>query len=504
MKYSKLNRAHADARLDALRRHQDLFEGGDAFRARVAEYLLQNDVEPSSVFRLRCKRAHYLNYCARIVRWFAAALFASPPSLRSEPEADDWYTSDLKEDADGAGTDLDVVLRDAFTRALVGGRAYVRIEAPAPGDAAPSSLADADRMGLRRMRVCPVPTECIRNWRRHRDGSFAWVLEHERREELEEIDDDAPTITETWTCWREDGTATRWQIAYKPDARPTADTDVPEVDPPSNPTGCIPLVELRLPPELHLLGHIADAQLEHFRKRNALSWAVDRTCYAMPVFHLKDAKKPPPMGAGYYLMIGVDEKLDWPTPPSAPFEVVASMTRELVQEIHRVVEQMALAVDNNAAAAVGRSGDSKDADGRATQIVLPAFGVRVREFEEKILDLVSAARGDVVEWSVEGMDHFEAVDASTIVESALGADPLKIPSATHRRELFKSVSRAMLPHLRGDLRAQIDAEIDAGVNAEDTRDSTIPPPPPGNDDGDGSGESDESIPPPPRLPREAA
>jgi hypothetical protein len=497
VKYSLLNRVHPDARLDALRRHQDLFEGGDTFRARVAEYLLQNDVEPASVFRLRCKRAHYLNYCARIVRWFAAALFASPPSLRSEPTADDWYTSSLKEDADGAGTDLDVVLRDAFTRALVGGRAYVRIEAPDPGDAAPASLADADRMGLRNMRVCAVPTESVRNWRRNRDGSFAWVLEHERREELPDLEDDAPTITETWTQWYADGSARRWQLAYTASNKPNVDTSVPEADPPANPTGVIPLVELRLPAELHLLAHIADAQLEHFRKRNALSWAVDRNCYAMPVFHLKDARKPPPMGTGYFLMLGVDEKLEWPAPPSAPFEVVASMTRELVQEIHRVVEQMALAVDNNAAAAVGRSADSKNADGRATQIVLPAFGVRVREFEEKILDLVSAARGDALAWSVEGMDHFEAVDAATIVESALGADPLRVPSPTHRRELLKSVSRAMLPHLREDLRAKIDAEIEAGVSAEDTRESTIPPP--GND----NGEDDEKIPPPPKVPREA-
>lgn len=507
MKYSLLNRTHPDTEPAAVRRYRDLFEGGEALRARIADYLPKNEQEPAPVYLRRCARAHYLNYSARIVRWFAAALFGCPPVYRSEPEAPEWYTARLKEDADGAGTDLDVVLRDAFTRALVAGRAYVRVERPEPGEVAPLSLADADRAGLRDVRVCPVPTEHVRHWRRNPDGSFAWVLEHQRREELVELADATPTITETWTLWREDGTAQRWELAYKADRKPTATTDIPEVEAPTT-FGVIPLIELQLPCELHLMRHIADAQVELFRKRNALSWAVDRTCYAMPAFFLKDRKKPPVMGTGYYLILGETEKVEWPAPPSAPFEVIQSITRELVQEIHRVVEQMALAVDNNAAAAVGRSGDSKDADSRATQIVLPAFGVHVREFAETVLDVVALARGESLTWSVEGMDRYEGVDASTIVDTALASDPLGIPSVTHRRELFKAVSRAMLPHVREDVRAAIDREIEAGVNAEDVlRESTVPPP--GGKNGpdssvppDGGDGNDPSIPPPPRVPRE--
>jgi hypothetical protein len=487
VKYALLNRTHPDAALAALRKHQDLFEGGEVFRARVATYLLQNEREPAAVYRLRCARAHYLNYVARIVRYFAAALFASPLSLGCEPAADVWYSDTLKEDADGEGTDLDVVLKDAFTRALVGGRAYVRIDGPDEDDGPePASLAEAEARGLRRMRVCAVPTESIRHWKRGRGGHFEWVMEYARTEELADFADAAATVTETWTVWYEDGSAKRWALSRPAGDRVDPQTDVPEVDPPANPCGAIPIVELALPSELHLVAHVADPALEAFRKSNALSWAVDRTCYAMPAFFLKDANKPPVMGVGYYIQLGTDERVEWPAPPSAPFEVVQSIVRSLVQEIHRVVEQMALAVDNNAAATVGRSGDSKAADAAATQIVLPSFGERVREFAERILDLVARARGDRLTWSVQGMDHFDLADCAALVESAVASVPLNIASETYRRELAKAVVAAQLPHLDEGTRSKINGEIDAAPPPAPPKPApaVVPqtPPPPGTNE----------------------
>lgn len=504
MKYASLNRTHADVDLDAIGRARDLFEGGERFRKNVAKYLPQHDVEPPQVYRRRCAGAYYLNYCARVVNFFASALMACPPTLKSEPEKVDAWWEGFREDADGRGTDLVMLARDFLVRALVAQRSYLRVEFPAAGELADgATLADADRSGARVARLVAVPTEQVTHWRRNSDGSFAWVLEHERCEDLVDLDDEATTITETWTQWYADGTARRWQIAYTSKTKPSASTSVLEVEPPANPCGAIPLVELALKPELCVLTHVSDAAVEHFRKSNALSWAIDRTCYAMPWFFLKNAKKPPVMGAGFYGILGVDESIEWPTPPSAPFEVIRSNVVDLVQEIHRVAEQMALAVDNNKSATVGRSGDSKAADHEATETVLRAYGQALRDPLERALDLVARGRGETIDWDVAGMDVYDLADAATLTEMALASDPLKIPSATHRRELFKAVSRAQLPHLDEATRQTINREIEAGVNAEDTRhDSTIPPPP-----GDGEGDEkisprgDEKLPPPPQLPR---
>jgi hypothetical protein len=508
MKYAALNRTHADVDLDAIGRARDLFEGGERFRKNVATYLPQHDVEPPQVYKRRCAGAYYLNYCARVVNFFASALMACPPTLKSEPEAVDAWWEEFREDADGRGTDLVMLARDFLVRALVAQRAYLRVEFPAAGELpAGATVADADRSGARAARLVGVPTEQVTHWLRRPDGSFAWVLEHERREELLDLDDDAATITETWTQWYADGSARRWQIAYSAKSKPTSSTDVDEVEAPANPCGAIPLVELSLKPELCVLTHVADAAVEHFRKSNALSWAIDRTCYAMPWFFLKSAKKPPTMGTGFYGILGVDEKIEWPTPPSAPFEVIRTNVADLVQEIHRVAEQMALAVDNNAAAAVGRSGESKAADHEATETVLRAYGQALRDPLERALDLVARGRGETIDWDVSGMDVYDLADAKMLTEMALATEPLQIPSVTHRREVFKAVSRAQLPHLDEFTRQQIEREINAGTNAEDTRrDSTIPPPggrdssvPPGADDGADDG---PKIPKAPRVPQD--
>ena len=497
MKYTLLNRTHADFDLDAITRNDDLFTGGDAFRSRVARYLPQNEMEPAPAYKRRCARACYLNYIARIVRYFAAALFSKPLTYNADPSPDIWYAEDFKEDADGKGTDFGVVLSEAFTRALVNRRAYVRIEAPKPDAKAPppDSLAEADRSGLRRIRVCHVPTSAVRNWRRNPDGSLAWVMEYDKTVELLDPTDTATTTTETWTAWFDDGTARRWQTVYTA-AKPRP-MDVPEVEAPFNPTGRIPLIELALPSELALVAHVVDAQLEHFRKYNALGYSVDRTCYAMPWFSLKDKRKPPVMGTGYYGMLGVGESVTWPCPPSTPYEVIDNIAKGLVQEIHRVVEQMALAVDNNAAAAVGRSSESKQSDGQATSIVLPHFGIHVREFAENILESVSAARGDDIAWSVDGMESFDVVDVAVVIATATGAKALDLGSKTFDAENGKRVAAAVLPSIDEKTRAKIIDEITEHAN----RPTTIPPPMPVasppvlDDDGKPLG-----VPPPPRLP----
>lgn len=489
MKYAALNRTHPDYDAARIDRHHDLFVGGDAFRAHVDRYLPRGGAEPLAVYKERCAKAQYLNYLGRSFRWFVAALFQSPLSFTSEPETTDPFWTTLKEDCDGQGTDLDVFLSQAFLDALVHRFAWWRVEFPVdlPPDA---TLADADEMDARRAVLRRVPIGDLINWRCDERGRLVWLLERSVRVELLDIGDDHATTTETWTQWREDGTVRRWELAWTKD-RPKPNTDVSEVEPPPNRLGKIPFACIELPEALHLGAMAAEPQIAHFRNEAAATWAIDRACYVMPWFRLKNARKPPVMGTGYFGILGLDEDVFYPEVPSAPFAILSERGQMLVTELHRIVEQMALSVDNNAAAAVGRSGESKSADAAATQVVLPAFGRYVRAAVEVTFDMIAEGRGEALDWSVGGMDRYTVEATGSLVDTALAAEPLTIPSVTHRRELFKQLSRGMLPAVTETVRKQIEREIDAGTNPEDMphRESTIPPP------GEKPG-PESSVPPP--------
>jgi hypothetical protein len=194
----------------------------------------------------------------------------------------------------------------------------------------------------------------------------------------------------------------------------------------------------------------------------------------MPILKTLDRKRPPAMGTGYYLSLGVGESLEWPAPPSAPFDTISSYVDTLKDELHRVAIAMAQGVDNNAAA-IGRSGESKDADANATQKILAALGKIVVLAWERTFDLVSQGRGESIRWQASGMDDYDdAPDLGTLIEDVMSIDSLKIGSPTLDRELHTRVAMTALGECDEKTRAAVLEEI----LAASLKPKPIPPPSP--------------------------
>jgi hypothetical protein len=489
MELRKLQRTHADYDPAMLARYHDIVAGGIQFQRNVKHYLPKHDVEPASVYKRRCDAAHYLGYVSPIVHYFASWLFSSPLTFESDPADSDEFWSAFKEDTTGRGVDLDQFLRARFLEAVTERSSYWRVQLPDPSGVDIDVLADYEAAGLGRATLDAIDARCITNWRCDDDGRWLWVLEHHCDTGLDDLADEYPTTRESWTQWFADGTAKRWEADYQREKRPI---EIPEVAPPYNPCRAIPIVQLTMPDELWIVNHLASGQLEHFRKSNALSWSIDRTCYAMPYFFLKDRRKPPDMGAGYYGILGIEEKVEWPAPPAAPFQTVQEYMARLKDELHRVTHQMAMGVENNAAA-VGRSGASKQADNAATEIVLSAFGRVLREPVEQTFDLISRARARPGQkasiWYIGGMDKYKIHDSASILADAVALESMNIPSATLRRENFKRAGLAVIVDADEGIKETVVKEIDEGVSAEEFQRTPVDEP-----DGDEI-DPNEPIPP---------
>lgn len=459
MKLAQLQRRHPDFDPATLDRYALLFEGGAAMAKRIGEFLPRHDSEPVGLYRKRVKAATYLNYVSPIVNTFASWLLTSPPSVRVRESATQElppWAAELKEHANGR-QDLDSFLRRRLVEAFVARRSFWRVET----EQAPEgmTLAEWQRNGLDRVELCPVPASSIQHWSCD-DGRYAWLVVHESYTELASFDAASEQRVETWTLWSADAPPRRWRLVLDADKPARPEDDVPEVtgDPELPTVPGVPFVCLELPPELWVLNLIADPQVEILRKRCALSWAIDRTCFAMPVLYSNSKKRVEAMGAGYYLQLGEKDRLDWTAPPSTPFDSIAANIATLKDELYRVVNQMAAGVDNNAAA-VGRSGESKGADASATEIILRALGLLVRDAAEQTFDLAAERLGVAERFSAAGCNSFNVADLATLMDTAESVKLLEIPSPTLEREINGRIARKALPDATADVLAKIDEEL---------------------------------------------
>ena len=83
---TEINREHREfkRKLHMWRMYRDLYEGGEEFKLRAAEYLLRRQKEPLDVYGERLQRVFYENYVGSIVDWFASTLFRRQPSLQMD------------------------------------------------------------------------------------------------------------------------------------------------------------------------------------------------------------------------------------------------------------------------------------------------------------------------------------------------------------------------------------------------------------------------------------
>lgn len=463
-----LDTPRPDVDRDQLADYRALYHGGSCFRERLERFIPIRPDEPHKVYAHRKDIAHYLNYAGPIVNYFLAFVFSDDLEVTSEPVAPEWYADQFEGNCDGLGMDLHVMLRERFTRAAVERRCWILVDSPSDDGDEPANRAEWEQRQLGDAYLCPLNESDVRDWEIDERGELLWAIVKQRDTRRTDPTKGRDTVTDTWTVWgREEWT--RFAVTYDPKNPPKPDDDVPEVGHGKVATkGRVPLVKIELPETLWIMNTLASAQIEQTRARNALSYSLQRTCYAMRNYFVHEAPGNAEVtGPAYGHVYGIDEKVEWDAPPGDAFAPVAAYAATLKDELYRVANQMALGVDNNAAA-VGRSGDSKAQDSAATIVVVKAFAHEVRETAKRVYDLVALSRGEKdTTWDVGGMDAYVEQDLPTLAEAAATIESLNIPSPTFRRLVAKRVALTVCSNATPAERAAIAKEIDTNITDED-------------------------------------
>jgi len=447
-----------------------MYEGGKAFRKQLTSFLPRRPHEPMTFYKTRLKESVYRNYVAPTIDYFNALLFSSRPkvavtTLKGAPAEVDEYYGRFREDSDKTGRDVDAVFKAALTDAMVTRCSWIRLHQPStPEEGEPATLADFERARLGDAWITMHTAEEVIDWEVDQDGNLAWALIYSTHTRREGLEDGRGAVTERWEHLLPDRVDT-YEITYKKGEQPKADASVPHIGSAPHRFGAVPLVSIDLPIGLWVSNRLESPQLGHFRLTNAQQWGLFATCYAQPLFKLKDMTNTPTMGAGYGIYLGAEESMEWIAPPSTPYESLGDAIREHKDEIFRIVQNMALGVDNNAAA-VGRSAESKAADAQATRVVMLAYSRIVKEAIERVYVMISRSRGEELAWSIEGLDDFAAADVGSLVDvlARVETDAGGIPSETFQAEVRIRIAEAMLD-MDQALKTKVESEIRTGVKA---------------------------------------
>lgn len=462
VEYGILTARNQNSDPDLIAKYRALCAGGQAWRGWQSKFLCAVPNEPGLTRKQRKGEMFYFPYLGSIVDYFVAMLFAAPPQIRTTKATatvdPDPYYGRLADDADSNGTSLPAFLRVRAKEGFSAGLAWARAVLP-PVDVLPETEAEYQDAKLGEAWLVPVLAENVLDWELDASGGFAWVLLHHVSCPRPDPTKPRNLITETFTILdkREERL---FSITYDPNKlKPTAKTMVDLVDIKKHRFARVPMSCLDLR-DLWLVDRLADPAIELFKIDCALNWAMKRALNPVMVFNSDDGTDPA-IGEGYVIKIGKDEKLAWTACDPGPFEMILKRRDQMKDEIYRIPSQMAQGVNNNAAA-IGRSGESKQTDADATKVLLDAFSDRIVEFAEDLLTLIAGGRGETeIDFSVEGMDVYDPTELAAFLSTALDVQKLNIPSLTAQHEIAFKIIKHILPALSAEKQNLIRAEIES-------------------------------------------
>ncbi len=442
-----------------------LAKGGRAFHAQITDFLPQNTVEPAAMYRQRIAQAHYHSYVGSIINLYVAWLFAAdfevkPHDENGQPVDRNPFYGVFQEDV-GDETTFAAFSRERFREALTTGGSYWLAELPSNEGTAPEDALEHEKRGLGRAQLKALGSSSVLNWERLDNGRLNWAVVHSCELTQESWAHERNLMVEQWRVYEAE-TVTLFEIKYPKNRKPSNNDEISYISKEPHGFKRVPIIALELPPEICVGEQTRDAQIEHFRLDNALSWLIRRSCYAQPVFKLEDGEKIPTMGAGYAIVLGHEDDFGWTSPPNTPFDVLQKNVEAKRDEIFRVTHTMAQSVDNNAET-VGRSADSKEIDAAATRIMLQAYATYVAKAVEETYETISEARGEDCEWSVEGFSGYDTATVPSLIAAAKAARSLGIPSPLFHKTLSKKVAMAMLAGEDQRVKEQIASEIEDAV-----------------------------------------
>lgn len=494
--YKTLMEKHEEYDAGYMKRLRAFYKGGKKLLSDpklLMEVFPRHRDEHPMLYQERCSRAFYIPYAAEIIDHLVSALTSVPVQIqltgadkKPKEELPDFWAKFVEDCSPPGGEkcSLQKLVCEQILNALQVGRAWSFIDMPRTNAGQFTSLADQEQSGALDTYVVPHEAECVLDWETDERGDLEWVCIYSEERKRKNIALRRNRLLRRWMFWSKTSWA-RYELETSTGNQPRADTPVKRVDEGVHPFGRVPAVMMCLPEGLWAMSKLESPAREHFNKRNALSWGELQSL--LPELYeflgpevpsggvsISEAQEKPARavdqerGQGFIQQRGSEDRAEWVGPPTEGFAHAMSSCNNLRDEMHRVTHQMALSVDNSAAA-LGRSADSKEEDRAAQSIVLRALSEIIREHACLIMEMAARGRGEekLGTWHVGGADQYNQKSASQTIADAVEMTVIDIPSPTWKRHhLFNLAKMDLGANVSQDVLDTIWQELEENVELE--------------------------------------
>lgn len=476
-----------------------LWQGGWAIRKHAEKFIPRAPDEPTKFYKWRLSVTSYVNYFARLVGFLGGSLFneslnigagTKPNSNEPLPLPDEEFYEAFANDCDQRGTDFSQFIRaEVLVRAMVWRRALVQVDLPEASIDA-DTLAEEDAAGQRRAYLIPLDIESMYYWAKDPRGNFTWCILHGIYRDESSPFADRSRYQHEFKLWSmQGGVANFMVLRTKPikDESELQDEDELQVVQEMRATSFkqIPILELELPDALWVGNQTGTLCMEHYQGRSDLKGSICRNLVEIP--YVKRGPEVPPVHQGVsetqmdpnrgadpvgqakgkgWVAIGSEDELGFAGPSGVSHQIASQELKDIREEIFASVNAMSLQLENSASA-LSRSGESKSEDKSALETLLTYMGTQTREFAQKLMTVVSEARGETVKWVATGLSTFDQEDRGELVAEAAIVAALSIPSPTHRRIYLTKVAHATVPNASAEQKREIETEIQNNVSDEE-------------------------------------
>jgi hypothetical protein len=469
MKIKDLKSQHPEYDVQLLTKYELLYEGGHKFLEQVVLFLPKRAAEGMKLYNERLSRAFYIGYVGPVIDYFTSNLFAFNANInldkaksKSIKAKDNPFYGEFLADSDRKGSDFNQFFKEVFTQTLIHQQSFILIDFPLldPDSPPPQNYREQEAAGLLRAYMVHFTKQDLIDWQYDAHGNYEWMKFYTTYRYKESYDQ-PEVIRHRWYIYDKLGF-----IIYQFDEDKSRNEAIDQKDAmvvaqgPHSLPGHVPIYSLAVSKGLWVMNKLASVQMELFNLDNALAWQEYQGHYAMPIVKLKDGKDfKQKMGESYYIKLETEESFEWAEPEGRMMEVGLKRREMLKDEMFRIIHQLSLSVKQTKSQ-TRQSGNSKQEDRHATEVVLRAFGDIIRVGMQSVLNWISQARQDEIEWDVSGFNTFDTESTTEKLAQVLQLRAINIHSETFNKELEKRTVDYYLEDSNQETKEQIKKEID--------------------------------------------